>query len=286
MSLTDASITTDTGVRWVPSSLAFPDRLELFGFERPPTLFPLYGSDADGDAISFVVTDIPARGQLYTSNAAAEMLAPISRAQLVVEATHVLYATGPEEAIYTPETQAIYDTFAYSATDGKSLAPKVTFEVVVFGANKLPVADDVEVNVREDTPTLIELSAMDPEGGTLVARVVDLPMFGTLASVEVVESADGVLALRYSPSANYYGPDSFTYIVIDDQGAESQLATVAVTVTPVNDAPVLTVPESMQMYGEYAALPSSTTVTDIDVGRNDRMKLTVTARGVGEFEPY
>ncbi len=42
--------------------------------------------------------------------------------------------------------------------------------------------------------------------------------------------------MTYTPGANFHGTDSFTYTVSD--GTLTDTATVAITVTPVNDAPV------------------------------------------------
>ena len=43
--------------------------------------------------------------------------------------------------------------------------------------------------------------------------------------------------LTYTPNANYNGPDSFAFFAADGQSV-SALATVTITVTPVNDPPV------------------------------------------------
>ena len=43
----------------------------------------------------------------------------------------------------------------------------------------------------------------------------------------------------YTPAANFHGTDSFTYRLSDGQ-LQSQAATVQLTITPVNDAPVAT----------------------------------------------
>ena len=43
--------------------------------------------------------------------------------------------------------------------------------------------------------------------------------------------------ILYTPAANFHGPDSFTYRGTDGS-LDSNLATVSVTVTSVNDAPV------------------------------------------------
>ena len=43
--------------------------------------------------------------------------------------------------------------------------------------------------------------------------------------------------VTYTPAANYNGPDSFTFKA-NDGTVDSAVATVSVTVTPVNDAPV------------------------------------------------
>ena len=48
-------------------------------------------------------------------------------------------------------------------------------------------------------------------------------------------NADGTIT--YTPAANYNGPDSFTYTATDGL-ADSNTATVTITVKPVNDAPV------------------------------------------------
>jgi len=44
--------------------------------------------------------------------------------------------------------------------------------------------------------------------------------------------------VNYVPNANYFGNDSFIYTVKDNQGLISNIATVSLVITPVNDAPV------------------------------------------------
>src|SRR5439155_5590911 len=66
----------------------------------------------------------------------------------------------------------------------------------------------------------------------LSAVLVSGPSHGTLSL-----SSDG--SFTYTPAANYNGGDSFVYQV-NDGTADSNLATVSLTITAVNDAPVAT----------------------------------------------
>ena len=64
-----------------------------------------------------------------------------------------------------------------------------------------------------------------------------------MTSILVSNPSHGTLTLNsngsflYTPAANYFGPDSFTYKANDGQ-ANSGVATVSLTVTHVNHAPV------------------------------------------------
>ncbi|OOC11734.1 hypothetical protein BM451_20070, partial [Dickeya dadantii] len=81
--------------------------------------------------------------------------------------------------------------------------------------------------------------------------------------------------LTYTPNANFNGSDTISYTVSDGHGGTAT-ATVAVTITPVNDAPV-------------AANDSATTAEDTPVTVNvlsndsdvDGDSLTVTAASAG-----
>ncbi len=70
----------------------------------------------------------------------------------------------------------------------------------------------------------------DVEGDPLTAVLVDTPQHGTLTL-----NADG--SFTYTPDANFNGTDSFTYKANDGQ-ADTNAATVTITVNPVNDPPV------------------------------------------------
>src|SRR5205085_2244240 len=67
---------------------------------------------------------------------------------------------------------------------------------------------------------------------TIQAVLVSGPSHGTLT----LDAQSG--AFTYTPSANFWGSDSFTYRARDSRGADSGVATVSLTVSEVNDAPV------------------------------------------------
>ena len=103
------------------------------------------------------------------------------------------------------------------------------------GANHAPVAVKDSYSTAEDTALTVAAPGragqrhgcgrQPADGGA-----GDGPEHGTLTL-----AADG--SFIYTPAANYNGADSFTYKA-NDGAADSNVATVTLTVTPVNDAPV------------------------------------------------
>jgi len=130
---------------------------------------------------------------------------------------------------YTPETGfAGTDAFTYTITDGRGGFDTATVIVTVRAANHPPVANGQSVTTAEDAAANITLTATDPDGDALTYSVVTPPAHGALSGTAP--------NLTYTPALYYNGPDSFTFKA-NDGLADSDPATVSITVTPVNYPP-------------------------------------------------
>jgi VCBS repeat-containing protein len=104
------------------------------------------------------------------------------------------------------------------------------------GVNDAPAAADDAYTSSEDEALVVAAPGLlgndeDPEGSPLIASLVSGPVHGAVSL-----HADG--SFTYGPVSNFNGTDRFTYTVTDPDGAESAVATVTITVTPVNDPPL------------------------------------------------
>ena len=129
------------------------------------------------------------------------------------------------------------DSFTYEARDGNGGATPGTVTITVNPINDPPVATDDAYTTDEDI-ALVRVAPgvlgndTDPDGDTLTAVLV-----GDVTSGTLTLTADG--SFSYIPNANYNGSDSFTYVT-NDGTTDSNLATVSITINPVNDPPVAT----------------------------------------------
>src|SRR5262249_28533745 len=124
------------------------------------------------------------------------------------------------------------DSFTYRASDGSLTGGLATVTITVRPVNDAPVVRDASVTTPEDTPPPGPLAstAADVDADPLTFAVVSGPSHGALAL-----NPNG--GYTYTPLPNYFGPDSFVFKA-NDGTADSNLATVTVIVTSVNDAPV------------------------------------------------
>ncbi|MFK2904913.1 tandem-95 repeat protein [Dyella ginsengisoli] len=122
------------------------------------------------------------------------------------------------------------DSFTYRANDGQLDSQLATVTLTVT-ANHPPAAKDDAITTAEDTPVKIDALAndTDADADALEAFVVRGPEHGRLC-----HNDDGTWTYLADP--NWSGTDQFTYRDWDDLDG-SNLATVTITVTPVNDAP-------------------------------------------------
>ena len=92
-------------------------------------------------------------------------------------------------------------------------------------------AQDDSVTTLEDTTLQIKVTDNDIDAAQAGVQPV---LVATALHGNVVLNADGTF--NYTPEANYFGPDSFTYLLRNGT-QDSNVATVNITVTAVNDAP-------------------------------------------------
>ena len=126
----------------------------------------------------------------------------------------------------------------------RNTAVNLSFDLLGFGQDNSHVTlSDIRVSglpqLHDEAATLLEdnLLTFDPfaqadsPAQTAAGRAHRRsPTHGSLAV-----NADGTFS--YTPDLDYFGTDSFSYR-LSDGPLDSNLATVSLTVTPVNDAPV------------------------------------------------
>lgn len=165
------------------------------------------GDIGGGEGTVFVLVDDPANGAV------------------------VLRPDGQFDYVPAPDFNGT-DSFTFEAVvpGGETIEGRVVVEVLPV--NDTPVADDQAPSVAEDGVLVGQIAARDVDGDSLVYVLGDLPSSG-----EVALLPDG--SYSYRPNADFFGTDSFT-VVVSDPAGESAEATVSVTISPVNDPPVIT----------------------------------------------
>src|SRR5918993_3247017 len=96
---------------------------------------------------------------------------------------------------------------------------------VITTSNQSPIAPDQEFSTDANTDIDITLVGEDTDNDPIQFEIVSNPADATLNDFD---NAKGTVT--YSPEMNYTGNDSFSFKVIDDNGVESNVATVNVEV--------------------------------------------------------
>jgi VCBS repeat-containing protein len=148
-------------------------------------------------------------------------------------------------------------TVSLTVTDDGGATDTASTTATISAVNDPPVAVDDAYATDEDVTLSVAAPGVlandsDADGDPLTAVLMSGPVNGTLGL-----NADG--SFDYTPNADFNGSDSFTYVANDGQ-ADSNSATVTITVNAINDPPVAV--------DDAASTPFETPVT-IDVLAND-----------------
>ena len=193
-------------------------------------------TDIDGDNLTITIGELP-------DNSLGNITLADSTPVAVDDTLTVEQLTS---LIFTSVANANGDggNFVYTVDDGNSGTASQTISFVINPVNDLPIAGDNNYTIDEDTELMITPPGVlendsDIDGDSLTAEIVDQPSNGALAFNE-----DG--SFTYTPNANFAGEDNFTYRS-DDNTSLSSIATVTITVTPVNDLPIADVDKTITL---------------------------------------
>ena len=164
----------------------------------------LSATDPDGDILTYEIVLPPVNGTLSGS---------------------------PPNLTYTPNADFNgQDSFTFQAFDGSVDSNEATIVITVQSVNDSPVAADDAYSMDQGStltvfdPGVLE-NDIDIDLDTLNAILIDSPSHGSLDL-----SPGG--GFEYTPDSAFTGIDSYTYAA-DDEVAQSPVATVTITVSPV-----------------------------------------------------
>lgn len=187
---------------------------------------------------------------------------------------------------YTPASNfsgEVVVNYTFHDNQGEQATAQVT--ITVIAQNDVPVAQNDSASTTEDSAVSINVLSNDSD-------VDGDPLSVTQASAQngsVSVGSDQVLL--YTPDANYFGSDTVSYTVSDGEGG-NVVATVAITVTAVNDNPVAAADSATTDAETLVTINAMANDSDVD---GDSLSIssaaasngvvTVSAQGVVSYTP-
>jgi Ca2+-binding RTX toxin-like protein len=159
-----------------------------------------------------------------------------------------------------------FSTISGLAFQGGVLKPLANPLKYILDANLAPVAETDSVNTIEDTPVSIQVLTNDSDPDDTDANPdVDPPTIDTFTQPAhgTVNKIGGVF--NYTPFADFNGADSFTY-TLRDAADNTATATVTVSITAVNDAPILLLSKPSAAVDENAGPQRLSIINDAQSG--------------------
>ncbi len=193
------------------------------------------------------------------------------------------------------------DTLSISTTDlgnfglggVKTDVDSTAVTITVTAVNDAPTSSAVTKSVAEDGVLTFTLPSSDVGANSITDsvivdrfRIVSIPSNGVLKdsagivlnTVNQLITVAQATSMTFTPTANFNGAVSFTFNAVDSGDLESATQTASITVTAVNDAPVLTGGGDTVAYTEGAGAQAQGTPVvldaNADVGLSDQ-ELTV-----------
>jgi hypothetical protein len=164
----------------------------------------LSGSDADGNPLSYRITEAPANGTLVGT---------------------------PPMLRYVPNAGwSGEDSFKYVANDGVADSAAATVRVKVKVSNGMPLATGRSLVVNWNVASAVLLGGSDPDADPLEFFVLARPLFGTLSGTPP--------NLTYTPNSGFRGKDRFTFRVRDGIAFSTPAVVELSVINPNNRAPI------------------------------------------------
>lgn len=177
-----------------------------------PIAIKLKGSDPDGDSITFSIVDEPKHGTIENFDSTAGTLT------------------------YSPADEYHgKDRLTFKVNDGQEDSFLGEVSVTVEESSSDLTMEDMQVEVTEDSEIVIFLTAGNEDSSSISFEIVDRPSHGSLGELKPYDKTSSYVT--YTPLPNFNGTDFFTAKASDSR-QESEIATVTIVVSPVQDSPV------------------------------------------------
>ncbi|MEI8168453.1 MAG: Ig-like domain-containing protein, partial [Rhodoferax sp.] len=167
----------------------------------------------------------------------------------------------------------------------------VALDTSINALNDAPVTQALALTVDKNSFVSFSLSSTDVDAGSNSStdarvnayKIVALPSNGILldgqgnafvagATLTLVQAT----GMKFTPTVNYSGAATFTFQAIDAAGATSSVSTASITVSSVNEAPVVTVPGAQSLNEDGTLTLPDISLADPDAG-TEQVQATVSA---------
>ena len=266
----DIAATNDAPVNTVGAPFAV---LETDG---PTAVTGLAVSDVDADPANDVI-EVTLSATLGTIAVATGVPGGVTAGQVSGNGTGTVTITATQNAInatfadaagvtYDPATDGI-DNLTMTTSDlgnggaGGAQQDVDAVVITVINVNQDPTAPATNsVSTDEDTTSAATpIGADDPDDDTLTYS--EKPGFEAANGTVTFDQLNGTFT--YDPDPDFFGPDSFTILIEDGLGGETEQV-VSVTVNPVNDDPPAPATNSASAAEDGASAPTAIGADDVE----------------------